>query len=417
MMVYLLKVNVLLAVFYGFYHLLFVRDTFFVWRRITLLLLILAAVIIPTIDIGWWVNSHEQTANLSEIYQEVMLPTVTITGNVNRFPWLRLLSFIYMCGVVVLMLRIAWQIFVIIRMSLREERQLIHGSKVYVMTDDASPFSFFNWIFVNPQAQSPEQLHEIMIHEQAHVRQHHSIDILMMELLTVFCWWNPFVWLMRREVRLNLEYLADERVMVSGNERRAYQYHLLGLAYGKNVATLSNNFNVLPLKLRIKMMNKRRTNKWLQVKYLFLVPLTAFALVACNLDSSSQKPSNEAEEEVMSSADTTQVTGDLTKDAFDVVEQMPEFPGGAEEMMKFMMNNVKYPKEAMDKGTEGQVMVMFVVDKDGSVVEPQVVKKVDPLLDEEALRVVKLMPKWKPGMQRGEIVRVKYTLPVSFRLQ
>ena len=165
------------------------------------------------------------------------------------------------------------------------------------------------------------------------------------------------------------------------------------------------------------MMNKRRTNKWLQVKYLFLVPLTAFALVACNLDSSSQKPSNEAEEEVISSADTTQVTGDLTKDAFDVVEQMPEFPGGAEEMMKFMMNNVKYPKEAMDKGTEGQVMVMFVVDKDGSVVEPQVVKKVDPLLDEEALRVVKLMPKWKPGMQRGEIVRVKYTIPVSFRLQ
>ena len=435
MMIYLLKVNVLLAVFYGFYRLLFVRDTFFVWRRMTLLLLIVSAIIIPMADIGWWVSSHEQTANLSEVYREVMLPTVTITGNVDRFPWMRLFSLVYICGVVVLMLRIVWQIFVIIRMSMMKERQMIHGLKVFVMNDEASPFSFFNWIFINPQAQSSEQLREILIHEQAHVRQCHSIDILLMELLTVFCWWNPFVWLMRRDVRLNLEYLADERVMASGNERRAYQYHLLGLAYGKNVATVSNNFNVLPLKLRIRMMNKRRTNKWMRVKYLLLVPLTALALVACNLDSSSQKPSNEAKGEFapddneamgvlvtidkddVQGIDTGQAIGDPSKAYFDVVEQMPQFPGGAEELMKFLQKNLKYPEEAKNKGLQGSVVVTFIVDKDGSVEEPSIARSVDPLLDAEALRVVKLMPKWKPGMQSGKFVRVKYNVPVSFRLQ
>ena len=101
-MVYLLKVNVLLAVFYGFYRLLFTRDTFFVWRRVVLLLMAAAALTIPLADLSWWVASHEQTANLAEVYQEVMLPTVTITGTEARFPWLRLFSLLYMCGVGVL---------------------------------------------------------------------------------------------------------------------------------------------------------------------------------------------------------------------------------------------------------------------------------------------------------------------------
>jgi protein TonB len=102
---------------------------------------------------------------------------------------------------------------------------------------------------------------------------------------------------------------------------------------------------------------------------------------------------------------------------FDVVEQMPAFPGGQQELMNFLMKNVKYPKEATDKGIEGRVIVQFVVDKDGSVVEPKVVKSVSPELDQEALRVVKKMPKWQPGKQNGEVVRVKYNIPVSFRLQ
>lgn len=427
MVVYLLKVNVLLAIFYGFYRLMFVRDTFFAWRRIVLMLSVLAAVTIPMVDIGWWVSSHQQTANLSEVYREVVLPTVEVTGTGDRFPWLRLFSIIYIGGIMACAIRMFWQMFTIVKISATHQRQVIDGCKVVVMDDDASPFSFFGWIFVNPHAQIDEQLHEILIHELAHVRQLHTIDVVVMELLSVFCWWNPFVWLLRRDVRMNLEYLADERVMKEGNERRTYQYHLLGLAYGKNVATVCNNFNVLPLKLRIKMMNKKRTNSWLRAKYLLIVPVAAAALVACNLDKHPKSVSTDEGEEL---PDTVSITVDkqlgvdtvTVKDSpsdgyFDVVEQMPEYHGGNEELMKFLQANVKYPEEATDKGIQGRVLVQFIVKSDGTISDAKVVREAHPLLDAEALRVVKSMPKWKPGMQNGKVVNVKYVIPVTFRLQ
>ena len=105
------------------------------------------------------------------------------------------------------------------------------------------------------------------------------------------------------------------------------------------------------------------------------------------------------------------------EEIFMVVEQMPEFPGGMAELMKFLGKNIKYPTIAQENGIQGRVIVQFVVNQDGSIVDPVVMRSVDPYLDKEALRVISTMPKWKPGMQRGKAVRVKYTVPVTFRLQ
>ena len=102
---------------------------------------------------------------------------------------------------------------------------------------------------------------------------------------------------------------------------------------------------------------------------------------------------------------------------FQVVEEMPEFPGGMGECMKWLGKNMKYPTISQENGVQGRVIVQFVVNKDGSIVDPVVVRGVDPYLDKEALRVIAMMPKWKPGKQRGKAVRVKYTVPVMFRLQ
>ena len=102
---------------------------------------------------------------------------------------------------------------------------------------------------------------------------------------------------------------------------------------------------------------------------------------------------------------------------FQVVEEMPEFPGGMAECMKFLGKNIKYPTISQENGVQGRVIVQFVVNRDGSIVDPVVVRGVDPYLDKEALRVIATMPKWKPGKQRGKAVRVKYTVPVMFRLQ
>ena len=107
----------------------------------------------------------------------------------------------------------------------------------------------------------------------------------------------------------------------------------------------------------------------------------------------------------------------VEEEIFMVVEQMPEFPGGMAELMKFLSKNIKYPTIAQENGIQGRVIVQFVVNQDGSIVDPVVMRSVDPYLDKEALRVISTMPKWKPGMQRGKAVRVKYTVPVTFRLQ
>lgn len=108
---------------------------------------------------------------------------------------------------------------------------------------------------------------------------------------------------------------------------------------------------------------------------------------------------------------------EIKEKAFDVVEQMPQFPGGPAALMQFLSQNVKYPEEAYQKGTQGRVIVTFVVEKDGSITEAHVVRSIDPLLDKEALRVINSMPNWKPGTQNDEPVRVKYTVPITFRLQ
>ena len=102
---------------------------------------------------------------------------------------------------------------------------------------------------------------------------------------------------------------------------------------------------------------------------------------------------------------------------FHVVEEKPEFPGGMDECLKFIGKNIKYPTIAQENGVQGRVIIQFVVNQDGSIVDPVVMRSVDPYLDKEALRVIKMMPKWKPGKQRGKAVRVKYTVPVTFKLQ
>lgn len=262
---------------------------------------------------------------------------------------------------------------------------------------------------------------EILTHELAHVKQKHSVDILIAEIISICCWINPFVWLIKREVRLNLEFLADKKVMEAGFSTKSYQYHLLGLAYNHKYG-LSNNFNFSHLKQRIIMMNKKKSNGAAHIKYaLFTLP--AFALLVAGNISCSQDASEKTDvkEEVVTpvspNAAETPAENPAEEKAFDVVEQMPEYSGGMQELMTFLQENIKYPKSAQERKIEGRVIVQFVVEKDGTPTEFKVVRSIDPALDEEALRVLKAMPKWKPGMQKGQPVRVKYTIPVSFKLK
>ena len=538
MLAYFLKINVAIALFYAFYRLFFYKDTFFTWRRVALLCFFAVSAVYPLLNIQTWITEQEPMVAMADLYADIVLPEFTLTPEKATFDWKAILlqtaGFVYWGGVALLAARFLMQLAGIIRLAFRSRKTKIGDTNVHLLKQADGPFSFFHWIFVHPASHTEEELSEILTHEQAHANQWHSIDVLISEAACVLCWFNPFAWLMKREIRTNLEYLADNRVLETGHDSKSYQYHLLGLSHYKAAATIYNSFNVLPLKKRIKMMNKKRTREIGRTKYLMFLPLAALLMIISNIEAVARTTKEMAKEVIEAveenlTSDTTApdmevsteptpaetpmpqqnkdklvnykgvvvdkdgkavegaeffidgahrlpqgqsyVTGkngsfsfkafenakmiviwkkdgkmmgvpvtvnkednsnmkiimnrkwqnppadDPDNPVFEVVEVMPEFPdGGMPGLMNFLSNNIKYPVNAQKRGVQGRVSVQFIVNADGSISDVGIIRAVDPDLDGEAVRVISTMPKWKPGTQRGKPVRVKYTVPVMFRL-
>ena len=447
MLAYFLKVNVAIALFYAFYRLFFYKDTFFGWRRMALLCFFVLSAAVPLLNIQTWIVAQEPMVAIADLYANTVLPEFTIAPEIG-INWtstmLNSISILYWGGVGILFIHFLSQLIGIIRLSCQCRTLKIGNINVHLLPNAQGPFSFFQWIFINPSIHNEQELDEILTHEFTHASQWHSLDIIVSEIACILCWFNPFAWLMKREIRTNLEYMADASVLANGYDSKAYQYHLLGLSHHKAAATIYNNFNVLPLKKRIKMMNKKRTREIGRTKYLMFLPLAALLMIISNIEAVA-RTTKEIALEVIEAVDTpiaksTVATETLDiqsaelsltitnpKDTiiptpedvvFEVVEVMPEFPnGGMPGFMKYLGKNVKYPIKAHANNIEGRVVVHFIVNKDGSISNVGLTRSVDPLLDKEAIRVISSMPKWKPGMQRGKAVRVKYTVPVMFRLQ
>ena len=430
---------------YGFYRLTVSRDTFFGLRRLTLWLIYAVALIVPAFNLEYWVRETPTMASIANVYADTFYPVAVVKAQAPGLTWMDVQQGIYWAGVAVLSLRMVWQLFSIIRLVVVSRKQEVEGITVHLLKGEGSPFSFFRWIFMYPSTLDGKQLHEVMVHECTHVSGLHSLDTIFSELFSIACWFNPFAWLMKQEVRMNLEYLADESVLSDGNARKSYQYHLLGLAYRqpKDSAQIANNFNLLPLKKRIKMMNKRRTSEIGKAKYLLFAPLAGALLMVSNIESVAREIGEQVPEvvevqqkaeqalnadvavanpmakaEAKTSDATAQADTTKKKKSWDCIpETMPQFPGGLGVMMKYLAANIKYPASAVKAKKQGRVIVTFIVQKDGSVTHAKIAKSVDPELDAEALRIVKGMPKWTPGTQNGKPVNVKYTLPVNFSLQ
>lgn len=489
---YLLKVNVAFVLFYAFYRLFFYKDTFFKLRRAILLAFFGLALFYPLLNIQDWVRQQEPIADVIYMYS-AMLPEATAkadaAASVDWYGWLLgSLGFIYWGIVAFLCGRFLVQLSSILWLAHTSERVVIHETPVYALRKAAGPFSFFRMVFLHPESHSDKETDEILTHECTHVSQWHSIDVILSEMMCMACWFNPFVWLLKREVRHNLEYLADNTVIQSGYDSKSYQYHLLGLAHHQSVTTLYNSFNVLHLKNRIMMMNKKRSPGIVRTKYLIFIPLVGILMLLSNIEAVARltvRLANEAtvsnamvtatgilvdetgqpligasvvvkggkertitdkkgafslevpanailrcsyqgrESQEVLAADMTNNTHlslssksrEMNEQVFTVVEKMPSFPGGDAELLKYIATNIKYPEESQDNGEQGRVICSFIVGRDGSVNNPEVLRGVTPLLNEEAVRVINTMPRWNPGMQRGKAVAVKYTVPITFRLK
>lgn len=461
---YFLKINVGIIVFYIFYRLFFYKDTFFHWRRTALLCFLGVSLFYPMLNLQEWVKAHEPMVVIADLYATTLLPEVVFEETITptHTNWQEFatnsLSIIYFCGVILLFIRFIMQLTSIILLRIQCKVTEIQGVRVQILNKASGPFSFFHWIFVHPESHTQEELAEILTHEQTHAHQLHSADIMFSELICIACWFNPFIWLMKREIRNNLEYMADQRVLQTGYDYKVYQYHLLGLAHHKAAATLYNSFNVLPLKNRIKMMNKKRTKEIGRTKYLLFLPLAALLLIISNIEAVARTTKNFTREVIQtvekSTEQVTKAVGQIPEqatveeatipkeipadiditdkdpsaimqkvntgdddDIFDVVEEMPVFPGGQTGLMEFIAKNLRYPVKAQKEGIQGRVIARFIVEKDGSVSNLAVARRsASSELDAEAIRVLSTMPKWTPGKQRGKEVRVKYTVPIAFKL-
>ena len=474
---YDLKVAVLVAVFYMFYRLLLSRETFHGVNRVVLLLTAVASFVLPLCVITL---HKTVVLNLAEGDVAIGCLDAEVVDDAAMPFWQMAAIAIFFIGMIVTLgytIMSVVRVWLLIQHS--EQHQQTDGTVICVAPGDVSPFSWMKYIVLSRSDYEANDA-SILAHERGHIRRHHSLDLLLVDSLTALQWFNPAMWMLRQDLRAIHEYEADAAVLSQGINMRQYQYLLIQKAVSQCGYSVANGISHSTLKNRINMMLHKNSSRASLLKLLALTPIVGMTLAlqaetvndyvieqpqnqtkvvkkgnqnaqvkvgTKKVEVKAVKPAAPVQNKAKKDAAVKNVVVKAKKDAtvsnvvvkkknpvadeevaigvidddkddrvWNVVEQMPKFPGGDAGLMSFMKDNIKYPAEAEKAGKQGRVVVTFVVGKDGAVNNAKVVRSVDEKLDAEALRVVNAMPKWQPGKQRGQEVNVMYTIPVTFRL-
>lgn len=528
-LIYDLKVAVLIAAFYFCYRLLMERETMHRLNRIVLLSSILLSLVLPlcVITLHKTVEIESPQVEASAIMpiqvenqpEQVITDLGTISANESATPSVEAIFFaIFIIGLLCRLIYIANSYRHLRRMIKNSEQHSLEDGVTLAVVDlPVAPFSWMHTIVLS-RIDYEERNPSILAHERGHIRLHHSWDIVFVEVLTALQWFNPVVWLLRRDLRTVHEYEADASVLSSGSDVGQYIQLLMRKAMGTKACTLANGINNSTIKKRIIMMLKHKSNRWQWLRLVYLLPIVGIT-IALNAETLTDYVYNEPQQpikkgkantiiktnakdaiKVTKSEETNLAKGekpfqidgrvgdkntgepivgavirivgstkgtvsdkdgrfkisvqrgdnveaayagyetqtlpvrnyneigyhfcfDLVKEntyeenkVYDVVEQMPQYPGGKDKLLQYLSVSIRYPKEAEMAGVQGRVIGAFIVEKDGSITGARIDKSVDKSLDAEALRIINEMPKWKPGMQNGKPVRVKYMVPITFRI-
>ena len=402
---YIIKSAMALALLYACIIPLLEKETFHRLNRIVILGCLVISFAIPLVHFSSGINPI-----VDKVRQAVLLPEVLVNGNAKEqsvWSWSDIIVCIYTFGVVAIFSMTIVQTVRLIKQLRQCEHTTDNKGNTIILTDYAtSPFCLFHYIVMSRDDYANNRSF-ILTHEQEHIRLKHCIDLILLQIATIMQWFNPFVWLIGKSLKAIHEFEVDEAVLNKGINATQYQKFLVVKAVGNRLQPFANNLNKESLKRRIIMMNQKRSNRWMMLKALLVIPVATLAVsVFANGKNVSETPKETHPQK------TTQ-----TK-IHDVVEEMPEFNGGQLAMMEYLMNNMKYPQAAVKAKQQGKAVVGFVVRKDGTVSDVHITKSAGyAVLDEEAIRVVKAMPAWKPGKQKGEPVNVKYSVPITFKLK
>ena len=524
-LIYLLQSAISLVIFYLFYELLFKRDAFFAFNRYYLLLTIFISTFLPLLDFSIYSifsGTSDPVISLAPVYGlfEYTLGEVTIYGEGSSaidsvatgksLPYFSYIILLYMIGVFFAVGRFIFRFYQISRL-LQKSKVVYHNGLRLIFTVPGTPtFSFFNYVFIDENLfNRRDEVDKIIEHEKIHIDQNHSLDLVIAELFSIIQWFNPTVYLFKKTLKENHEFIADSDVLAVYPDIMSYTKLLIDNSSIIKTNILTHNFSYSLLKRRLFMIKKTKNPLRFSFKLVWVMLAVSMVVYACSgpikkdnisseiesvtsvdpnfsndsiLVTSYFEPDNGLVKFVISigkdritklslfdknntlisdfmdgnysrglytiiwkpennevippgtysyvfTADDNKIDGiflevmdplstvnNIEYEVFTVVEVMPEYPGGMDELGIFLSNNIKYPIKALKDGVEGRVFVNFVVGKDGSVIDSKVIRGIGSGCDEEAIRVIESMPNWIPGKQRGQAVNVSYNLPIRFAL-
>ena len=512
---HLLPIAVAIMALWLVYRLLFSNSNRLQFNRFYLLTAMLFSLALPLVGLLMGTESQQMVSLKQNLFGGLMLNEVTITANgVAVLPeaeaglatatrphvtlW-QVLGGIYLIGVGVMTLLFLFKVGKIVALILRSPKEKREGYTAVFTGRDHGSFSFLHYAFFPDESVDPD----IVRHELSHIRHGHSVDVLFAEAMMVLQWFNPFIYLYKKELQSLHEYQADRDVVATGIDKRNYMMLILQQCTAADFSGMSNNFSLILTKKRIKMITKNEKAKGLWWRLLATLPVLAILLVAntkvtaqekktvgkpitvemgqleifdddgapmqlkdtvfyaddgsyvkfetsdsfqpesgepckkltvTSYDADGNQRNNFFITEMERRGDTSSYTIEpftLSEHLFDqlfdiaistedtvyqIVEEMPQFPGGEKALIEYIFKNLTYPQEARDKGIDGRVFIGMVIDKDGRVSNVKVLRGIGGGCDEEAVRVISSMPKWKPGKMKGEPVPVSYQIPINFKL-
>lgn len=416
---YLFKSVIALSCLYTFYWFIMRNETYYSWNRMFLLFSLIISFVFPMFNFTVQSISSETITNIIE---PVVVGEYLPASNPLKTNTLSILSIIYISGAVFFSLRLLLNFAKILFLYQRFPRCKYFGFNAVVLNGDQSPFTFFNILFISQVDYESGKIDEMIVHERAHKEEYHSIDILLLEIMTIIQWFNPFVWLFRLALKSEHEFIADNKVLHEGFDNVKYQKLLFEKSLGITSFDLTNAFNYSLLKKRLKMMTARKSSSLVKIKYLLSMPLLLITimLLTININSYGQEDK-----------------------VYTDVDVMAKYKNGnLDELRNFLAENLKYPESAAKSNTMGTIYVQFDVEKKGKVSNVQIVRSdvkksnVDEVvvvaksnensktdsksisdLEAEAIRVIKLLEDFTPAQKDGKNVKSQFTMPIIFALQ
>lgn len=282
--VFLFKVNVALLLFCAGYYLVLRHLTFYMLNRVYLMAAIVFATLYPNIDLSNFAQQHETLAKpVQTIVLNWQAPAEGFIKPLTQPNYWQWATVIFWAGAIFLAFRLMMQLFSLLQLHRRSKAAKIHEHDVRLIDGEAAPFSFWRSIYINPANHTPADLKAILLHEQVHVNGWHTLDILLAELSSIFYWFNPGIWLIKKAVRENVEFITDRKILNNGIDTKAYQYSLVNVSFSNTTPGIVNHFNISTIKKRIIMMNAKRSSKFTLTRYAFVVPAVVALLLVFTL--------------------------------------------------------------------------------------------------------------------------------------